>query len=145
MSRCSISPWTRNNKNWSWFVSISSLTLHLTDPQIKRKFAVRGVAGATPLGTSRKANLDTPTTEIETPAPGRLGIATRRRSSAAFVTPSMGSVGGEKMLKGGHGTDLWKSNMTKRTMKKVEEENKAPMEYPAIGTRGSVRRERMPA
>jgi hypothetical protein len=104
---------------------------------------VRGVAGATPLGTSRKTNLDTPATETETPAPGRSGMTTRRRSSAAFVTPSMGSVGGGKMLKGGHGTDLWKSNMTKRTMNKVEEENKPPVEYPAIGARGSIRRERM--
>jgi hypothetical protein len=95
---------------------------------MKRKFAVKGVAGATPLGTSRKLNVGaTPMTgNIETPAPGRVGMATRRRSSAAFVTPSV--VGGTgRMLKGGLDTDLWKSSTTQRTMRNVEEENRPPL------------------
>jgi len=53
----------------------------------------------------------------------------------------MGSVGNGKMLKGGHGTDLWKSNMAQRTMNKVDEENKPPVRYDSV--RGSIRREQM--
>lgn len=104
---------------------------------------MRGVAGATPLGTSRKANnLDTPAArDIGTPLPGRASLAARRRSSAAFITPSMSSVGNGKMLKGGHGTDLWKSNVAQRTMNKVDEENKPPVGYDSVGS--SIRRERM--
>lgn len=110
---------------------------------MKRKFAVKGVAGATPLGTSRKLNIgQTPMTgDIATPAPGRTGMATRRRSSAAFVTPSV--VGGTgRMLKGGAGTDVWKTSTTQRAMRELDEENRPPL--PLLGNmRASTRRERV--
>ena len=71
--------------------------------QIKRKFAVKGVAGATPLGISTKTN-ERPRAErsektpmglhANTPAPGV--TKSRRRSSMnqQFITPSV--VNGDK-------------------------------------------------
>lgn len=115
---------------------------------MKRKFAVRGVAGSTPLASSRKVNnVSTAATpmlsDIDTPLPGRIGMTTRRRSSAAFVTPSMGSLRGNgKVLKGGHGTDLWKTANAIKTVDKVEEENRPPAQHMG-SVRASVRRERV--
>ena len=98
---------------------------------LKRRFSVRGVAGSTPLASARRvSNIGVGATpagsEIETPAPGRIGGATtRRRSSMAFVTPSLSSQNG-KVLKGGYGTDMWKHS-NRQSMIKLEEENRPPL------------------
>ena len=93
---------------------------------------MRGVAGSTPLGESRRSNLDG---ETYTPAP--IDHTMTRRSSMAtptttFVTPN--EVG--RTMTGGHGVKLHQSTMKMgRVMKRVEEENR-----PVVA---SLRRERM--
>lgn len=101
------------------------------ESQIKRKFAVRGVAGSTPLGDSRRSNLDG---EINTPAPRKvLDSHAKKRSSVSYITP----VEGGRTLRGGHGVALSQSTAkTGRVMRRVEEEENRP-------PGGSVRRERM--
>lgn len=91
---------------------------------MKRRFSVWGIAGSTPLGTSKRTNTSvTGSAEIETPAPSKMGASTRR----LFVTPSMASADGHKMLKGGLGTNLKRTSITtRRVVGKADEENRPP-------------------
>ncbi|WVR09358.1 hypothetical protein IAU60_006424 [Kwoniella sp. DSM 27419] len=95
---------------------------------IKRKFAVRGVAGSTPLGASRKINAETNTTlDLATPMPSK-GPVTRRRSSLAFETP-LPSVPKTLLHTPAprHGVQLHPSTrITNRVMRRVGEENEPP-------------------
>ncbi|WVQ95212.1 hypothetical protein IAU59_002306 [Kwoniella sp. CBS 9459] len=114
---------------------------------MKRKFAVRGVAGATPLGTSSKADFESNRTyghDLATPLPaaaaGSLkGPSTRRRSSLALLNtplpsvpktllqtpaPKSQNIGAGSVGYGGrHGVQLYPSTkMASRVMKRVGEE-----------------------
>lgn len=98
IAKCSISLWIRNNRNLSWSVFFLAVPRGIPAAklivQIKRKFAVKGVAGATPLGLSTKVNHNMQETPAghATPAPGH---KSRRRSSMNhFITPSI--VNGDK-------------------------------------------------
>ncbi|WWC71287.1 uncharacterized protein I206_105240 [Kwoniella pini CBS 10737] len=104
---------------------------------MKRKFSVKGIAGSTPLGNSRKINnnnLDTPSVIDETPLPGkgRSSIQNRRKSSLNLTQtplpnipkhlPSLQTPSNNK-----HGIQLYPSTrLTSRVMKKVEEEENVP-------------------
>jgi hypothetical protein len=106
--------------------------------QIKRKFAVKGVAGATPLGISSRTNTDSQKTPIpygvaNTPVPGK----SRRRSSMnhQFITPSV--VNGD--------TRALRSSAMLNSLavpKGGVENTPAPS---TAGRYGSLRRERIPA
>ncbi|WVF67637.1 hypothetical protein IAT40_002395 [Kwoniella sp. CBS 6097] len=114
---------------------------------VKRKFAVRGVAGATPLGTSRKADFEgnrTYGTDLATPLPASVstvgslkGPSTRRRSSLALLNTPLPSVPKTLLqtpmpkaqgisMGGRHGVQLHPSTkMTSRVMKRVSEQGEA--------------------
>ncbi|WWD19327.1 hypothetical protein CI109_103786 [Kwoniella shandongensis] len=105
---------------------------------MKRKFAVKGIAGSTPLGTSRRASniqqsVVTPSSDIATPLPGK-GMQTRRRSSLAIQTPvpSMAkqNVVSTPLPGMRHGVQLHPSTkVVSRVMRRVEEEeNRPPVE-----------------
>ncbi|KAK8854539.1 hypothetical protein IAR55_003278 [Kwoniella newhampshirensis] len=116
---------------------------------MKRRFAVKGIAGSTPLGTSRRtANLQD--SQLATPLPSSStsvvkGVQTRRRSSLALQTPvpttRMSNVDTQTPLPGRgarHGVQLHPSTkVVNRVMRRVEEEENRP---PAGSLRG---RERM--
>ncbi|WVW85316.1 hypothetical protein I302_107354 [Kwoniella bestiolae CBS 10118] len=118
---------------------------------MKRKFAVKGIAGSTPLGTSQKTNIGigmgTPASTIDTPLVGKgLGVQTRRRSSltqtplpsvpkhlpSSLQTPIPGR-------RTSYGVQLHPSTrITSRVMKRLEEEENQPQ----IPVHGSVRARR---
>ncbi|WWC90431.1 uncharacterized protein L201_005366 [Kwoniella dendrophila CBS 6074] len=129
---------------------------------MKRKFAVKGIAGSTPLGTSRKVNLESSTATpldktVSTPLPGHqrrilstgTGMQTRRRSSLALQTPLPNvpknipsNTTLETPMPGNkYGIQLHPSTkITTRIMKKVEEEND---KFPSMNASIGRRRERM--
>ncbi|RXK42385.1 hypothetical protein M231_00375 [Tremella mesenterica] len=108
---------------------------------IKRKFAVKGVAGCTPLGNSRMIN--TPSITDQTP------IARPRKISMTLSTPLPGGIRGNRLS----GVSMRSSELIGRTlrskemresrgsMSKVDEENRPPRQNPV----GSMRRQRVMA
>ncbi|WRT68685.1 uncharacterized protein IL334_005665 [Kwoniella shivajii] len=111
---------------------------------MKRKFAVKGIAGSTPLGTSRKVNTQDYADDMSTPLPGSVagkysGVQTRRRSSLALQTP-LPNVPRHPIQtplpNQRHGVQLHPSTKISSRVMKIDEENQTP-----IGS--TRRRERM--
>ncbi|WWD02102.1 hypothetical protein V865_000140 [Kwoniella europaea PYCC6329] len=118
---------------------------------MKRKFAVKGIAGSTPLGTSQKTNIGISSTTLETPLVGK-GIQTRRRYSLAqsqsqtpLALPNVPKhlpsslqtpINGRRTS---HGVQLHPSTrITDRVMKRLEEENDQQENQPPVN--GSISR-----
>ncbi|KAK6910947.1 hypothetical protein L486_05196 [Kwoniella mangroviensis CBS 10435] len=123
---------------------------------MKRKFAVKGIAGSTPLGTSQKTNIGISSTTLETPLVGK-GIQTRRRSSLAqsqsqtpLVLPNVPKhlpsslqtpINGRRAS---YGVQLHPSTrIANRVMKRLEEENDEQENQPPVHEFIRSRRQRV--